>query len=152
MACKVCSKCGIILTKDTMYPSDYNKNKGQCKHCRYKASRKNTIKNKDRDRIYHRHWKRKKKIGPHYDALKADKLYIVQKGKCAICGVKESDLNRSLRLDHDHQTGKIRGFLCDRCNVVLGLCQDNVEIFTFMICYLKEHTVPTMRVEIQSIL
>ena len=139
METKVCSKCGIKLTKITMYPSDYKKNKRQCKYCRYKNTRKNTIKNKDRDRIYHRHWKRKKKIGSHYNVLEANKLYVKQKGKCAICGVEEINLKRSLRLDHDHKTGKIRGFLCDRCNVVLGLCVDDIEIFISMISYLEEH-------------
>lgn len=140
MASKVCSKCGIKLTQDTMYPSDYKRNKGQCKHCRHKRNQENNLKNKDRNRIYHRHYKRKKKIGEHYNAMEANKLYIKQKGKCAICGVKETNLKRSLRLDHDHKTNKIRGFLCDRCNVVLGMCEDNTKIFISMISYLKEHT------------
>lgn len=142
MKTKICSSCGIGLSKDTMYLSDYNTNKGQCKYCRRKKNKENAIKNKDKQRIYHRHYKRKQKIGEHYNILEANKLYVKQKGKCAICGIEETNLKRSLRLDHDHRTGKIRGFLCDRCNVVLGMCVDSTEIFISMISYLEEHKCP----------
>jgi len=38
---------------------------------------------------------------------------------CEICGVKASNEVRLVR-DHDHNTGFIRGFLCDPCNGRLG--------------------------------
>lgn len=41
-----------------------------------------------------------------------------QNGACAICG--EQPLKRSLAVDHNHITGKIRGLLCFRCNSSLG--------------------------------
>ena len=31
-------------------------------------------------------------------------------------------------LDHNHETGEIRGVLCQRCNRVLGLLKDKAEI------------------------
>ena len=39
----------------------------------------------------------------------------IQHGPCNICG-KEGKLN----LDHDHSTGRRRGWLCQRCNLKLG--------------------------------
>jgi hypothetical protein len=35
---------------------------------------------------------------------------------CAICGVKSGRLN----IDHDHDTGEVRGALCNPCNVAVG--------------------------------
>jgi hypothetical protein len=42
---------------------------------------------------------------------------------CELCGKPPS--GRALCLDHDHETGKFRGWLCDRCNVSLGALGDN---------------------------
>lgn len=41
-------------------------------------------------------------------------------GQCAICGVDECDCAKRLALDHDHQTGEFRGWLCEKCNRRLG--------------------------------
>lgn len=38
-----------------------------------------------------------------------------QRHRCALCGAPEP-----LRLDHDHQTNRIRGWLCHPCNVREG--------------------------------
>ncbi len=47
------------------------------------------------------------------------KLYEEQSGLCAICEVSEKDAPKQrLHLDHDHTTRKIRGFLCNSCNLV----------------------------------
>lgn len=53
-----------------------------------------------------------------YDALLAE-----QNGVCAIC--KElCSTGRRLSVDHDHSTGRIRGLLCKRCNLFLGVLED----------------------------
>ena len=49
-----------------------------------------------------------------------------QGGVCAICGKPEAVKNVStglvlaLAVDHDHESGQVRGLLCNRCNVGLG--------------------------------
>ncbi len=48
-----------------------------------------------------------------------DRLHQEQQNCCAICGVHESRLKRQLDVDHDHDTGKIRGLLCNYCNKIL---------------------------------
>jgi hypothetical protein len=40
-----------------------------------------------------------------------------QDGHCALCPSRPR--TRSLHVDHDHRTGKIRGLLCYRCNRAL---------------------------------
>lgn len=39
---------------------------------------------------------------------------------CEICGKKEMIGGRKLTIDHDHNTGKVRGLLCMRCNLGMG--------------------------------
>lgn len=56
---------------------------------------------------------------------------------CHICGVK-TNLRRRFNVDHDHRTGRVRGVLCDRCNLVLGKIQDSPELLAKMINYLME--------------
>ena len=41
--------------------------------------------------------------------------------------------------DHNHGTGKFRGWLCDRCNRVLGLCGDNPVTLKLLAMYLEVH-------------
>lgn len=54
---------------------------------------------------------------------------------CDACGREPGA--RSLHLDHDHKTGKFRGWLCAGCNASLGHCKDDPEILGSLIDYLK---------------
>ena len=58
-----------------------------------------------------------------------------QEGLCAICG---SDHNKGRRfaIDHCHDTGKVRGLLCDSCNWMLGNAKDNIKTLAKGIEYL----------------
>ena len=67
-----------------------------------------------------------------------DILYNQQKGCCATCGKHQSELKESLSVDHNHITGKIRGLVCRKCNIVFGLVGDNVDILKQMVCYLTK--------------
>ncbi len=40
-------------------------------------------------------------------------------------------------VDHDHQTGFVRGLLCRDCNAALGLFKDSQEILERAIGYLE---------------
>jgi hypothetical protein len=65
------------------------------------------------------------------------KLLEKQDFKCAICGSRGSDI-KSLAVDHDHATGKVRGLLCDSCNLGIGKFKDSTELLTSAINYLKD--------------
>jgi hypothetical protein len=43
-------------------------------------------------------------------------LWVHQRGSCAICG-KPFWPRKTVRVDHDHVTGLVRGLLCDHCNL-----------------------------------
>ena len=65
-----------------------------------------------------------------------------QQGKCKICN--SSDVKR-LVIDHCHNTGKVRGLLCDRCYTGLGfLEQHNFDLFKFEECC-RSTIVPVFR-------
>jgi hypothetical protein len=49
-----------------------------------------------------------------------DQMYAAQNGGCAICGGQNDD-GRRLFVDHNHQTGRVRGLLCARCNTRTGV-------------------------------
>lgn len=47
-----------------------------------------------------------------------------QDNKCAVCRGVNAD-GRLLMVDHDHETGRFRAFLCSSCNVAIGMAQDS---------------------------
>jgi hypothetical protein len=57
-----------------------------------------------------------------------DRMFEEQNGVCAICGEPRPE-ERTLHIDHDHQTGVIRGLLCFRCNNALGDFREEYELF-----------------------
>jgi len=59
-----------------------------------------------------------------------------QNGVCAICGQTENG-GKKLAVDHDHDTGAIRGLLCGACNKGLGHFQDSEKIMDAAIQYLQ---------------
>lgn len=63
-------------------------------------------------------------------------LFLSQGKRCAICGVAQS---RRWNLDHDHGTGRVRGVLCCRCNLGIGLLQDSPSIAAAAANYLQHH-------------
>jgi hypothetical protein len=65
-------------------------------------------------------------------------MYERQGKKCLVCTKEMSFENRGCHVDHDHQTGKVRGLLCRSCNLLLGYAEDNIQTLKSAIKYLKE--------------
>ena len=64
-------------------------------------------------------------------------LCKTQNYKCKICGVSETELQKKLCIDHDHKTGKVRGLLCNNCNLALGYFKDDIPAIKKAIDYLN---------------
>jgi hypothetical protein len=62
-----------------------------------------------------------------------DRMIVEQSGRCKICGQADPKLH----IDHDHQTGKVRGLLCGPCNRALGIAKDNPALLRAMAAYLE---------------
>lgn len=67
-----------------------------------------------------------------------------QNFKCALCGQENyamKDIHSgALVVDHNHETGEVRGLLCHNCNRALGLLQDSIHTIDKIIPYLKGAT------------
>ena len=79
----------------------------------------------------------------HKEKREAERVAIAGRPRpdyCELCGelgepASSVYIYRTL-FDHDHITGKFRGWICDRCNKVLGLVEDNPDLLKEMIKYL----------------
>ena len=54
---------------------------------------------------------------------------------CAVCGTSDS----KMCIDHDHVTGKVRGRLCNECNLMIGWSGDSPQKLIDAAKYLSSH-------------
>jgi len=66
-----------------------------------------------------------------------DALFEAQGKKCAICGSADQKSKSGWHTDHDHKTGKVRGILCQPCNLMLGAIDDDKAALAAAIKYLE---------------
>ena len=137
---KTCSKCGIEQPLDT-----FAKRGAQCRTCRNEARKQWRKRNPEKVRLENQrsHQKREKRDSEacrryfHQSKLKCDygitladydQMLVNQNGRCAICCEFETQQRAGkvvqLCVDHDHETGQVRGLLCQACNMALGLFKD----------------------------
>jgi hypothetical protein len=65
-----------------------------------------------------------------------DAMLAVQDGKCALCGREGNVGGKRLAVDHCHDSGRVRGLLCNPCNTMLGHARDNVDLLAAAIQYI----------------
>lgn len=69
-----------------------------------------------------------------------DRMLVEQSGGCAICRrgpeVNRNGFQKFLHVDHDHDSGRVRGLLCDRCNLSIGQFEHNPELLERAAAYL----------------
>jgi hypothetical protein len=60
---------------------------------------------------------------------------------CGICGIAvfhhSKNKGNAAVIDHDHNTGKVRGILCVQCNIIEGMIRDEKHLEQFYINYNK---------------
>lgn len=142
VAAKACRTCGEIKALDGFYkhPKTRDGYQGECKDCA---------------RVRAREWQRKNRgytglLGPRDAVSGRGRLTVRQYGDmleqqggvCAICGKPETNVvgisgkASRLAIDHCHDTGKVRGLLCMRCNTGLGKFYDNKDMLRKAVAYL----------------
>lgn len=116
-----------------------------CKPCKSAQYRKAKEDNPEKLREQSRRWrcdnpraawsiKLKNRYGITADDWEV--LLEAQGGGCAICGTT-TNLWDTLFVDHNHETGRVRGLLCNACNLVLGYAQDSPERLRAAAVYLE---------------
>lgn len=144
LSSKKCPCCGEI--KPTMEFSRH-KNGGKwgfhsyCKECRNKKRKQYHLDNPEKCKRLKRKSDLKKKYGLIPEDL--ERMLRDQDNKCAICGQEiflhgsSVDKNKIARVDHNHETGKIRGLLCNDCNRGIGLLKDSPLLLANALKYLE---------------
>lgn len=63
-------------------------------------------------------------------------LWYQQEGYCASCEIDIGleSCTFGCCLDHDHETGEVRGFICNSCNVAEGMLKDYTEDQFYRFC------------------
>lgn len=126
---KKCSRCKKDKDLNLFNKNSSRKDGKQhmCKSCESEYGQENIkrIKNRRRERIYG--------ISPE----EYENILLKQNGKCAICKSDKSEFHNGLHIDHNHNTGKIRGLLCLKCNSAIGKFKDSIEILQEAIKYLE---------------
>ena len=150
METKTCSHCKI-----KQEVSNFVKNKSTkdgiaswCKRCNSNALISWAMRGgKEKKKVYEqdRHnadpSKRKEKaLKANYGITLEDYnvMWAAQDECCAICKTQKTK-GRGFHVDHDHATGKVRGILCNQCNLALGHFEDDTIRMLSAINYLKEH-------------
>lgn len=130
---KKCPNCGQVKPCGDFYVLNTGRSKGKlagwCKQC-----------SSTYNRTAHSNWKRNLYKNYNITPEQYDEMCERQNGVCAICGEPEVMSNqfgvRRLCVDHCHNTGKVRGLLCARCNLAIGQINDSVELLDSMKAYL----------------
>ena len=127
--------------------SQVNGRNRRCKECRNARNREHVARNRERRAETMTRWRRDNperylaaqracKLRSYGLTAEAyDQLFAAQDGRCAICGDAERD-GWDLAVDHDHASGCVRGLLCRKCNVGIGLLRDDARVVSAAAAYL----------------
>lgn len=147
LSSKRCNCCGEVkpTTEFTRQKSSYGKwgFYSWCRECKNKKDKEFRIDNPEKYKRKVRNSNLKKRYGLTFEDL--ERMLRDQDRKCVICGKElflhgaSVDQAKIARVDHNHETGEIRGLLCDDCNTGLGKFRDNPEYLLKAASYLKKN-------------
>jgi hypothetical protein len=146
---KLCPKCAETKPLTEFSRSQHTKHGYQvyCKTCQYKRHnewRRNNLAHCAANQKRHRQAKperfadyaRKQNYG--LPPGEFDRLLEAQQGKCAICRAQRPGGKGRFHVDHCHNTKRIRGLLCHRCNLGIGQLNHDPAVLRAAIRYLTE--------------
>ena len=123
---KLCNKCKVEKPLTEYYKRTYSSGnvgyQNNCKKCQ----------GKQRVQYWKPHQVARRKFG-----LSDEEYTTLIERSQGLCEVCNNPMGNKRCIDHDHNTGEIRGVLCNNCNTALGLVGDNVTTLTKLIQYLE---------------
>lgn len=130
---KICPTCKIEKAI-----SEYWKGQSYCIPCASDAQKNKWFSRTPKKRLEEH---LKYKYGVSMETF--NKALEEQEGKCAICESELPDLytyenrRRGYAIDHNHETKEFRAILCLKCNSLLGMAGDSIEVLGKAIQYLE---------------
>ena len=150
---RICKKCGESkpLERFPKVKACREGRGGSCKKCQnaMKAKTDKVLywKNPEKKRKKCRNWHNNNRFkaslyhsvngGGKKCTATLNEVIAVFDGTCAICGMTEEEHGKKLHLDHCHRTGRLRKFLCGKCNKGLGQFSDSVDLLIAAAEYLE---------------
>lgn len=131
---KYCPQC-----EQRKLVSDFPRNAGSpdglhawCKVCKNARAREQYAEDEHvRERCHYAHKRRTYGLTPE----QLSEMLEQQGGGCGICGGPPRSV-RGWSIDHDHDTGRVRGILCVPCNSALGALGDDIASIRRVLAYL----------------
>lgn len=135
---KRCSKCREVKAASA-FSRDATRRDGLRQHCRAcRATKDATYHAANRDKLAARmRANNMRRAGA--DVGDVREIHPPVSHTCDICGADAPGGPGSWHLDHDHETGKLRGWLCSKCNIGLGHLKDSPVNAAAILVYLAAH-------------
>ncbi len=138
---KRCTKCGELKPVLDFY------GRADLKGCRIQSHCKTCVREKNyayraKNPAKYKGYDLKRSFGISVEDY--NRMFEMQRGVCACCGVHQSEVRITFSVDHCHQTGRIRGLLCHHCNVGIGQFKEDVKRMEAAIAYLRRNTNPEL--------
>lgn len=146
---KYCPKCGTLKAKDTDFGNNrsaYDGKQPYCKPCSVAAVTKSRHKDPTSHRASSKRWREanterhadnnaRRNYGIDHGTYA--KMLADQDGQCAICKT-DTPGGKATRfhIDHCHDTEKVRGLLCNNCNIGLGHFKHDKDFLLSAVDYL----------------
>ena len=129
---KNCRQCGDCLTEGVNWTSGQKRqNSYICRGCnslKSRAYRKANLSQIKNSRLISRYG---------ITMTQYNEMLIKQGSSCGVCGEGSGESGVMFAVDHDHDSGKVRGLLCNDCNMGIGKLGDNLEGVEKAYRYLK---------------
>lgn len=155
---KVCNICNELKSPEELATRGYYKNTeirrtyNTCKKCDNKKRNERLKRNPSLERNKRRYNSHKNRVNSNpekYRNLRLLRIYnvdnawfkenlIKQNYKCDICECIIDE--NTCKVDHNHDTDKVRGLLCHHCNTGIGFLKENVNSLKKAILYLEKHS------------
>jgi hypothetical protein len=129
---KTCKVCGVEKNI-----SDFYTGRKDCKDCKNAAARqwrKDNPENVARHLVRMRERTKERRYGITQEQF--NQMLLNQNSKCKICS-NDFKSSKDTHIDHCHNTNKVRGLLCNNCNMALGQFNDNTDNMDNAIIYLQ---------------
>ena len=135
---KTCTGCGLEQDLSQFVKSKNHKGGHfpRCKTCKKEYDQKRWASDAERRNAYKMEMRNRRLREFGMTQEDYDSMLAAQGGGCAICGTQKGWAGKQLAIDHCHETGAVRGLLCDRCNTGIGKFEDSPELLQKAAAYL----------------